>query len=401
MKVWIFTMYYLPEFGSAPILMDELADYLAEKGHPTEIITTIPRPPHHRGYRFKLWHKETKGPVTIRRYRTNFTRHHLGRLLAWSIYTLWCGWSLRRVRKGDVLLLRLPPLLLGLVAKRAKRKGARVVLSVQDIHPDLSVESGLLRNKKLIRTAQKMEKWIYDQADKIVVISQGFFDNLARKGVPSEKLVIIPNWVNTEFLKPFPKVNKVAESLNLVNKFVLMYSGTITLSSYLTLEKILEVAVNFRDDPEILFVIVGEGLKKPDLMKKAAALQLRNVFFLPFQPYEILPQLLSSSDVLLVPLDQEKSELSVPSKLYNYMAVGRPILGLTESQSEVAQILRHSEGGLTVLPEEQAELGQIILALRTSPALCREMGKKARIFVEKYYSHRVVLPRYEDVLKRG
>ena len=144
MKVWIFTMYYLPEFGSAPILMDELADYLAEKGHPTEIITTIPRPPHHRGYRFKLWHKETKGPVTIRRYRTNFTRHHLGRLLAWSIYTLWCGWSLRRVRKGDVLLLRLPPLLLGLVAKRAKRKGARVVLSVQDIHPDLSVESGLL-----------------------------------------------------------------------------------------------------------------------------------------------------------------------------------------------------------------------------------------------------------------
>lgn len=401
MKVWIFTMYYLPEFGSAPILMDELADYLAEKGHPTEIITTIPRPPHHRGYRFKLWHKETKGPVTIRRYRTNFTRHHLGRLLAWSIYTLWCGWSLRRVRKGDVLLLRLPPLLLGLVAKRAKRKGARVVLSVQDIHPDLSVESGLLRNKKLIRTAQKMEKWIYDQADKIVVISQGFFDNLARKGVPSEKLVIIPNWVNTEFLKPFPKVNKVAERLNLVNKFVLMYSGTITLSSYLTLEKILEVAVNFRDDPEILFVIVGEGLKKPDLMKKAAALQLRNVLFLPFQPYEILPQLLSSSDVLLVPLDQEKSELSVPSKLYNYMAVGRPILGLTESQSEVAQILRHSEGGLTVLPEEQAELGRVILALRTSPALCREMGKKARIFVEKYYSHRVVLPRYEDVLKRG
>ena len=401
MKIWIFTMYYLPEFGSAPILMDELATYLADQGYSTEIITTIPRPPHHLKYRFKLWQKETKDSVTIRRYRTNFTRHHLGRLLAWSIYTFWSRWVLRRVKKGDVLLLRLPPLLLGLIAKKAKRKGVRVVLSVQDIHPDLSIESGLLRNKKLIQAAQKMERWIYAQADKIVVISQGFLDNLARKGVSSEKLVVIPNWVNTEFLKPFPKVNKIAQKLNLVNKFVLMYSGTITLSSYLTLEKILEVAVNFREDPEILFVIVGEGLKKPDLVRKAANLHLQNVLFLPFQPYKSLPQLLSASDVLLVPLDQEKSELSVPSKLYNYMAVGRPILGLTESQSEVAQILRHSEGGLTVLPEEQAELGRVISALRTSPALCRELGQKARLFVEKYYSHEVVLPQYEAVLVKN
>jgi colanic acid biosynthesis glycosyl transferase WcaI len=398
MKIWIYTMYYLPEFGSAPILMDELASYLADRGYPTEIVTTIPRPPHHRKYRFKIWQKETRGKLTIRRYRTNYTRHYLGRLLAWTIYTLWSGWTLQQVKAGDVLLLRLPPLLLGLISRRARKKKAKVVLSVQDIHPDLSVESGLLRNKKLIRAAQKMEEWIYDQADRIVVISQGFFDNLKRKGVPPEKMTIIPNWVNTEFMKPFPKKNRVAEKLDLMKKFVIMYSGTITLSSYLTLERILEVAVNFQEDPDLLFLIVGEGLKKPDLVKKAEDLKLKNVLFLPFQPYETLPQLLSSSNVLLVPLDQEKSELSVPSKLYNYMAVGRPILGLTETHSEVAQILRRSEGGMTVLPEEQAELRRIIMALRSSPALCREMGNKARLFVEKYYSHRVVLPQYEEIL---
>jgi len=187
-----------------------------------------------------------------------------------------------------------------------------------------------------------------------VVISPGFGQNLKRKGVSSEKLIIIPNWVNTDFLKPYPKNNQVAVNFDLDNKFVILYAGTLTLSSYQSLEKILEIAASLRTDPQLLFLqllflFVGEGLKKPDLVKKAQELGLLNVRFISFQPYELLPQLLSSGDVLLVPLDQEKSELSVPSKLYNYMAVGRPILGLAESNSEVAQILRKSEAGFTIV----------------------------------------------------
>jgi len=256
----------------------------------------------------------------------------------------------------------------------------------------------LIRNKKLIKFAQKMEKWIYDQADKIVVISPGFGQNLKRKGVSSEKLIIIPNWVNTEFLKPYPKNNQVAVNFDLVNKFVILYAGTLTLSSYQSLEKILEIAASLRTDPQLLFLFVGEGLKKFDLVKKAQELGLPNVRFIPFQPYELLPQLLSSGDVLLVPLDQEKSELSVPSKLYNYMAVGRPILGLAESNSEVAQILRKSEAGFTISPGEKDALLRVIEALRTSPSLGREMGQKARKYVERYYSQKVVLPQYEEIL---
>lgn len=398
MKIWIFTMYYHPEFGSAPILMDELATFLAARDYPVEVVTTIPRPPHHRPYRFKIRQREKRDKLVVSRYRTNFTRHHLGRLLAWSLYTLWSLLVLRRVKSGDVILLRLPPLLLGLISWPAKRKKVRVVLSVQDIHPDLSIESGLIRNKKLIKFAQKMEKWIYDQADKIVVISPGFGQNLKRKGVSSEKLIIIPNWVNTDFLKPYPKNNQVAVNFDLDNKFVILYAGTLTLSSYQSLEKILEIAASLRTDPQLLFLFVGEGLKKFDLVKKAQELGLPNVRFIPFQPYELLPQLLSSGDVLLVPLDQEKSELSVPSKLYNYMAVGRPILGLAESNSEVAQILRKSEAGFTISPGEKDALLRVIEALRTSPSLGQEMGQKARKYVERYYSQKVVLPQYEEIL---
>jgi len=102
----------------------------------------------------------------------------------------------------------------------------------------------------------------------------------------------------------------------------------------------------------LVFVIVGEGLKKPDLKRKASDLDLNNVTFLPFQPYEDLPFLLAASDVLLVPLDKEKTQLSVPSKLYNYIAAGRSILGLTDSTSEVARIIKDAGCGLCVGPED-------------------------------------------------
>jgi hypothetical protein len=113
MKILIHTMYYLPEMGSAPILMDELGASLAARGHEVEIVTTIPRPPHNRGYEGRLFVRETRNGVRVKRFPTNFTAHHIGRLIAWTIYTLATFWNLRTVRRGDVVFLRLPPLQLG------------------------------------------------------------------------------------------------------------------------------------------------------------------------------------------------------------------------------------------------------------------------------------------------
>ncbi|MGD2246726.1 MAG: hypothetical protein PVI11_09285, partial [Candidatus Aminicenantes bacterium] len=114
MKTHIHTMYYLPEFGSAPILMSELASFLSFRGHDVEVVTTIPRPPHHRQFRWKVCHRESKSGFMVKRFRTNFTVHHIGRLIAWSIYTGFSILNLAAVHKGDVLFLRLPPLQLGI-----------------------------------------------------------------------------------------------------------------------------------------------------------------------------------------------------------------------------------------------------------------------------------------------
>lgn len=399
MKVLLHTMYYLPDFGSAPILMNELAVHLAAAGHEVEVVTTLPRM---RSAEFpaRLYSRDRSGGFAVKRFWTNAAPHALGRLLAWNIFTAGALLNLLSVRKGDLLFLRTPPLQLGVPAFWAKAlRGTRTLVNVQDIHPDLAIESGILRNPAGIRFAKGLEKWVYGLADRIVVISEGFKRNLLAKGVPAPKIDIIPNWVDTDFLKPLPKDNAVSRKLGLRDKFVVMYSGTVSISSNRALERVLEAAKALASERDVLFVIVGEGLKKRALTARAAALGLDNVAFLPFQPYRDLPALLASSDVLLVPLDEEKSQLSVPSKLYNFMAAGRPILGLTTPGSEVAAILRETGGGMSVPPADVEGIGRAVVELKRSPDARRAAAGKARDFVVRAFAKDRILRSYEETLR--
>jgi len=399
MKIWIHTMYFLPEFGSAPILMNELATDLAARGHDVEVVTTLPRPPHNKEYKIRPVIREEKNGYKIKRYLTNFTVHHLGRLIAWTVYTAATILNLFSVRKDDILFLRLPPLQLGITGFFGRKlRRAKIILNVQDIHPDLSIESGLLKNPTAIKMAKGFEKWIYDNSENILVISEGFKRNIVSKGIPPEKVKIIPNWVDTDLLKPLPKENPIARKYGLDNKFVVMYSGTISISSIATLENILESARHLQQEREILFVIVGEGLKESELKSKAADLSLDNVVFLPFQPYEDLPHLLASSDVLLVPLDKEKSLLSVPSKLYNFMAAGRPVMGLAHADSEVKSLIEETECGVCVPPEEILEIADAIKDLKNDIDRRRKMAENARRFAVENYSREGVLEEMEKLI---
>jgi len=399
MKIFLHTMYYLPDFGSAPVLMDELAGYLAAAGHEVEVVTTMPRA---RGAEFRgLFYSRRKDRgFVVKRFWTNSAPFPLARLLAWNIYTAGALLNLLSVRKGDVLFLRTPPLQLGVPAFWAKAVcGARVLVNVQDIHPDLAIESGILKNPAGIRFAKALEKWVYGLADRVAVISDGFARNLCEKGVPAGKVEVLPNWVDTDFLKPGPKDNPVSRRHGLHDKFVVMYSGTVSISSNKALERVLEAAKILAGDPDIIFVIVGEGLKKEALRKKAASLGLRNTAFLPFQPYRDLPDLLASADVLLVPLDKEKSQLSVPSKLYTFMAAGRPILGLAEPDSEVAILLREKECGLAVPSDGVAAVAEAVRTLERSPERRRLLGGNAREHVVRQFAKDKILGSYDKLLR--
>jgi colanic acid biosynthesis glycosyl transferase WcaI len=399
MKVLIHTMYYLPDYGSAPVLMDELARALAAAGHEVEVVTTLPRR-RGAGFRGLAYSRRVEGGVVVKRLWTNRAGHPLARLLAWNIYTAGALVNLLAGRRADVLFLRTPPLQLGVPGFFAKvLRGSKVLVNVQDIHPDLAIESGILRNPAGVRFAKALERWVYGLADGVAVISEGFARNLGRKGVPAAKLTVLPNWVDTAFLEPGPKDNPVARRNGFDRRFVVMYSGTISISSDRALERALEAAALLAGDREIVFALVGEGLKKASLQAKAAALGLGNAVFLPFVPYPELPALLASSDVLLVPLDGEKSELSVPSKLYTFMAAGRPILGLASPGSEVAAMLCEHDCGLAAPPDDPAAIAAAVRTLKAAPERRRALGANARAYVVRRFAKDAVLVAYETLLK--
>lgn len=399
MNIKIYTMYFLPEFGSAPILMNELAAYLASRGHSVQVITTFSRERKEGNYKRIFFADEERQGFRIRKFWTNATPGPIGRFFAWNIYIFWCILYIFTVRKGDVLFLRLPPLQLGFVGILARKfLGAKVISDVQDIHPDLAIEAHILNNPFLVKIAKTLEKRTYNNSDLIIVISEGFRKNLLNKGVPSEKIRVVPNWADTDLLKELPKDNRIGEKLSLVNKFVIMYAGTISLSNFLSLERVLEVADLLRGEPDIVFVIVGEGLKKKSLLKRADKLNLANVRFMPFVSYDDLPYLLASSDILLVPLDTDKAELSVPSKVYTFMAAGRPILCLAKKDSETARLIARTNCGVSCLAEDLAGIKDAIFRFKESAESRKSLSENGRKYILDNFSKEKILKIHEELI---
>jgi colanic acid biosynthesis glycosyl transferase WcaI len=400
MNIKIHTMYFLPEFGSAPVLMNELAAYLSLKGHRVEVITTMPRKSDDKRYKWRFFSfGEDPLGFVIKRFRVGSFPGVLGRLLAWTLYSLFSAVNVLFTFKKDILFLRLPPLQLGISGILAKKlRGSRFIVNLQDIHPDLAVESGILKNKLLIRTAYLFERWIYSYADLIIVISEGFKNNLLKKGVNAKKIKIIPNWVDTEFVRPLARDNRVSDKLALKDKFVVMYAGTISLSSIVTLNSLLDAAALLQNDKDILVVIVGEGLKKDSLVEKAEKMKLTNILFTGFLPHEDIPYLFASADLLLVPVDVNKTELSLPSKLYNCMASGRPILSLAPNNSEIDSFVKDSGCGVSIDPGDINKIRDVILELKADTGYRSEMGKRGRDYVLNNFSKDKVLKVYEDTL---
>jgi colanic acid biosynthesis glycosyl transferase WcaI len=403
LRILFLTLYFAPDIAANAVVMTELAEELTTLGHKVTVVTAFP---HYAGnvidhrYRRRLiqW-DEHKGIHVIRTYlyTSPQKRRFRGRFLSYVSFNLLSTLAGLFAGSHDVILAPSPPLTIGLSAYVISRvKRVPYVYNVQDIYPDVMVKLGILKKPWTIALFRCLECFVYNHARHITVLSEGFQVNLLHKGVPPQKIKVIPNFVDTEFVRPLPRHNRFSAEQGLDDKFVILFAGNMGFSQ--GLETVLEAATQLRDQKDILFLVVGNGAEKPRLMKYAQELDLENVRFLPFQPHRVVPNLYASSDVCLAPLRKGLTAESMPSKVYTITAAGRPLIASVNKDSDVYHFIKEAKCGLWVEPEEPKALAKAICTLYAHPALRQRLGRNGREHVVQHYTRHAVAQQYHELL---
>ncbi len=405
MKLAILSLYFHPDAGANAVIITQLAQRLVARGHHVSAICGMPHYNDNRiwpSYRGRLSRRERLGKIEVHHTWLYLPAHKAsicGRLLSYISFNILSVLAGLLGARPDVILAPSPPLTIGLAAWFiGLLRRAPYIYNVQDIYPDIAVRLGALKNRHLIRLFGWMESFVYRRAAAISVISEGFRQTLIRKGVPPRKIAVIPNFVDIDYITPRPKENPFARREGLLDRFVVLFAGNAGLSQ--GLEHVLQAAKALSGHPEILFLMVGNGVAKPALQAQAAEMGLSNVRFLPFQPWEQVPDLYASADLCLIPLRVGIAQESVPSKALTIMAAGKPIVASVDRGSDICTELHLAGCALCTPPEDPAALASAILELYADPARRQRLGASGRRYVAAHYTPEIVARQYDDLLRR-
>ena len=300
------------------------------------------------------------------------------------------------------VFLTQPPFFTTLGVLLSKLRGQPYYCVTMDIQPEMSVALGLeSQNALWTRFSKWLSKQAFSHAAGIIVIGRCMRDRVRAMGVEEKRIHVIPNWANEREIYPIPRhQNSLRRDQQWGDKFVVLYAGNIGIPQYFNDLLDVAAALKYRDD--ILFVFIGDGIRKKWLKQRVLQEQLTNVQLLPFlhEQYS-LAEILSSGDVHFVSLQEACTGYAVPSKTYVALASGRPILFQGGSNSEIALMLQETDVGFFVPPGNVKVLQQAIERLADDESLRERLGNNARKAVLTTYSREAAINKYVDVLLRG
>ena len=416
MNLLVICPHYEPDVAPTGVVMTSIATELIERGHRLHIVTSLPWYEHHRvepGWGGRPWRHETTewGQITRAHPFPTDKGNIPARALAFAGFTVLAGLLAMfgkrpggrgRGNRPDAVLAMSPPLTLGAAGWLAARRWrVPFVFNIQDVFPDVAVEVGAISNPTVIKAARWLERWSYQRADAVTVLSDDLRDNLAAKleghvADPDDRIRVIPNFVDTARIVPQdPEATSYRREHGLVGKRVVMYAGNVGFSQ--SLELVLAAARALADRTDTVFVINGGGSARVEL--EAQATDLPNVRFVDFQPKERLPEVLAAADIHVVPLKRGLAASSVPSKTYSIMAAGRPLVASVDEGTEVARVVERAGAGVAVPPDDPDAFVAAVSKLLDDPGLAEQMGRSARRFVERWASPAVVALQYETLFE--
>jgi len=215
-------------------------------------------------------------------------------------------------------------------------------------------------------------------------------------GVPARAVTVLPNWIDTEFIRPSgSRHNHFTERYHLNGEFTLSFAGVLGYSQ--DIDVILGAAQRLQQGPAVRFLIVGDGVEKERVQRKAEAMHLDNVTFLPMQPRGVYPLVLHCSDAGLSTLNREVMSPVVPSKILSIMAAGKPVLACMNLEGDAPKIIREAGCGFVFPAGDDARLAQSIRKLQMSPQLCQMLGENGRRYCETHFSLTACADRYLEL----
>ena len=304
-------------------------------------------------------------------------------------------------KRGDrVLVVTAPPSLPYTTALAALAKGASYIVLLHDLYPDILVAVGKAKAGSLLyNSIERLNRWLYKHANRLVVVGRDMHARVSNKAKGLDvPIVTIPNWSDLDAIVPSDKdSNELLRKLGLTDKFVLMYAGNIGHPT--DIETIVEAADRLRDDNSIHFVFVGSGAKSTWLEREVRERGLANISVLGQLPRDEQNTFLNACDVGLVSLIPGMIGTAMPSRTYNILAAGKPIVALTETGSELAQVIDEESVGWHTPPGDADALIELIRAATSSPKSLEEMGHRARHAAETKYSPAVAVAAYGELFR--
>ena len=374
---------------------------LGELGHELHVITALPWYREHAvetGWEGKLTRTEERpwGKITrVHPFPTDKT-NIAARAAAFAGFTaIGLGTAVIDRFDPDIVFAMSPPLSLGVAGwLAAKRRGVPFVFNIQDVFPDVAIETGTISNPKVIAGAQKLEKFVYDRADVVTVLSEEMQRNV--EGKTDSTTTIIPNFVDISTFEPQPKENSYRQEFDLVGKRVVMYCGNVGFSQ--SIELLADAARELAELDDVVFVVNGGGSAIGEVRRRAEGLD--NFRIIPYQPVERVPEVLAAADVHVIPLRKGLAWSSVPSKLYKILAVERPVIASVDEGTEVGRVVVEAEAGYSVPPDDPAPLTEALRSLLADAPRQTAMGTAGRAWVEQWTTPARAAAQYEEVFMK-
>ena len=412
MQVLYISQYYPPEACAPATRVDCFTREWARNGAEVRVLTGFPNHPEgivHAEYR-KAWRhgfaREEREGVKV--YRTwlypSANRKLWGRGANFASFAASAAVAGPCVapREG-VVIATSPQILVGVSGWAVGTlRFLPWVLEVRDLWPESLVGVGQATADSLLyRSLGHVARFLYRHSAHIVVDGEWKRRHLIHQGVEERKISVIRNGIEEDFCLPPDSLDAQAarrelrRELGLHDEFVLLYAGTLGMAH--GLETVLQAAERLRARRDIVFLLMGAGAERGQLCERLEELRLPNVRLLAKQPRERIPAYLAAVDACLVPLrNKEVFKSAIPSKMFEAMAAGKPvILGV---EGEAKEILRASQAGLAVPPEDPEAMVAAILELRNDASMCQALGRNGRQSVLEKYLRRTEAARYLNLL---